>query len=162
MANVFLYAPQSFHNICLLARSLEYFGQYDCYLFDPHELVRERYGKYRRRELRVVSRGAFEMIRWIRIEDPREFLASSPNRIVATVADSHSVPLTRFQFNPTDTILFGSESGGLPSEIIATAGAAVTIPAQGQTLSLNLAVAASILLFEFQRQMKSSGILVSP
>jgi tRNA G18 (ribose-2'-O)-methylase SpoU len=153
MANVFLYAPQSFHNICLLSRSLECFGQTDCYLFDPHHLVREHYGKYRRRELRVVSRGAFETIRWIRIEDPQEFFAHLPNRLVATVADPLAVPLTSFQFNPTDIILFGSESGGLPSEVIATSGACVTIPSQGQILSLNLAVAASVLLFEYQRQM---------
>jgi len=160
MANVFLYAPQSFHNICLLARSLEHFGQSDCYLFDPHELVRERYGKYRRRELRVISRGAFEMIRWIRIEDPREFFAHPPSRLVATIADPQAVPLTSFYFSPTDIMLFGSESGGLPAEVITAAGAAVTIPAQGQTVSLNLAVSVSILLFEYQRQIKGSGLLV--
>lgn len=152
MANVFLYAPQSFHNVCLLARSLEFFGQQGCFVFDPHALVREHYGKYRRRELRVVSRGAFESIRWIRVEDPCSFLAKPPGRLVATVADPLAMPLARFRFMPTDVILFGSERNGLPPEVIAASTASLTIPTRGPMQSLNLSVAASIVLYELHRQ----------
>jgi tRNA G18 (ribose-2'-O)-methylase SpoU len=153
MANVFLYAPQNFHNICLLSRSLESFGHKDCYLFDPHGIVREHYGKYRTRELRATSRGAFETIRWLRVENPMEFFANPPGRVIATVAGPQATPLSSFQFNPTDVILFGSERRGLPPEVAAAGVASLTIPTCGRTQSLNLAIAVSIVLYEVQRQL---------
>jgi tRNA G18 (ribose-2'-O)-methylase SpoU len=153
MANIFLYAPQNFHNVCLLSRSLEYFGQTECYVFDPHSLVREHYGKYRRREMRVSSRGAFETIRWIRVEDPAAFLAKPPGRLVATVASPLAVSLASFRFEAADVILFGSESRGLPSEVVSASAAALTIPAHGKTSSLNLAIAVSIVLFAQRHPM---------
>lgn len=157
MASVFLYAPLDFHNICLLSRTLEVFGYRDCYVFDPKHLIRERYGKVRTRELRAVSAGAFQKIRWTRVEAPDAFFSHPPGRVVATVADASATPLTQFQFALTDVLLFGSESRGLPADVIARTDAALTIPASGRTLSLNLAVAVGVVLFEWQRQ--SAGLL---
>ncbi len=51
--------------------------------------------------------------------------------------------------------LLGNESGGLPSELIARADARVTIPMGGATESLNVAVAAAVLLFEAARQRRA-------
>jgi tRNA G18 (ribose-2'-O)-methylase SpoU len=152
-ANVFLYAPQDFHNVCLLARTLEVFGQRRCFVFDPHGLIRERYGKVRTRELRVVSAGAFEKIAWTRVEEPEDFLRARSGRVVATLASAGAVPLERFTFEATDLLLFGSESRGLPDAAVAASDAAVTIPSRGETQSLNLAVAVGIVLFEWQRQV---------
>jgi TrmH family RNA methyltransferase len=45
-------------------------------------------------------------------------------------------------------LLIGSESRGLPDEVIAGADACVTIPMAGRTESLNAAVAAAILAYE--------------
>lgn len=67
---VFLYAPQNFRNLCVLARTLEVFGQRECFVYDPYRLIRDRYGKSRSREQRVVSVGAFENILWTRVEVP--------------------------------------------------------------------------------------------
>jgi len=153
MASVFLYAPQDFHNVCLLSRTLEVFGYRECYVFDPHELIREKYGKYRSRELRVVSAGAFEKIEWKRVEEPERFLADHPGRVVATVADQAATPLTHHEFSATDMLLFGSESRGLPDAVVAASAAKITIPSAGQTQSLNLVVAVGIVLFEWQRQV---------
>jgi len=157
MANVFLFAPQNFHNIGLFSRSLEYFGQTECYVYDPHRIVREHYGKYRRRELRVTSRGAFETIRWVHVEDPKQFFDTPPGRPVATVAGADALPLASFQFAQSDIIVLGSESHGLPLEVVTACTARVTIPGQGKTESLNLAVAGSILLYEYRRQMKGAA-----
>jgi tRNA G18 (ribose-2'-O)-methylase SpoU len=150
---VFLHAPQDFHNVCLLARTLEVFGQRECFVFDPNGLVRERYGKVRTRELRVVSAGAFEKIVWTRVEEPERFLRAYSGRAVAAVASAAAVPLERFSFTATDLLVFGSESRGLPESIVAASGATLTIPSRGQTQSLNLAVAVGIVLFEWQRQV---------
>jgi tRNA G18 (ribose-2'-O)-methylase SpoU len=153
MSPVFLHAPADFHNLCLLARTMEVLGQRECHVFDPHRLVRERYGKVRTRELRAVSAGAFEKIRWSRVEHPAAFLSAHQGRVVATVLDGAAVPLSEHRFAATDLLLFGSERDGLPPEVVQASSVAVTIPVCGVTQSLNLAVAFGIVLFERQRQL---------
>lgn len=153
MVNVFLYAPQDFRNLCVLARTLEVLGHRECFVFDPWRLVRERYGKARTREMRVVSAGAFGKIRWERVEEPEPFLTASRGRVVATVADESATPLTSFDFEPDDFLLFGSESSGLPSGVVSASHQKVTIVTRGETQSLNLAVSLGIILFEAHRQL---------
>lgn len=154
MPHVFLYAPQDFRNLCVLARSLEVFGHRTCYVFDPFRLIRERYGRYRVREQRVVSAGAFQKLEWRRVEEPERFLQQWPGRVVATVAES-AVALADFRFTASDLLAFGSESQGLPAAVVSQCSARVTIPSRGQTQSLNLAVALGIALFECSRQLPS-------
>lgn len=157
MPNVFLYAPQDFHNLCLLARTLEVFGQRECFIFDPQRLVRERYGKMRSRELRAVSAGAFEKIAWRRVEQPDGVFAAHGGRVIATVAEPAATRLDDFRFASTDLIVFGSESAGLPAHVVSASHGAVTIPALGETRSLNLAVSLGVVLFERQRQLRAAG-----
>ena len=64
------------------------------------------------------------------------------------------------EFRPGDALVFGKESVGLPSELVAQhADRAVGIPTLGAVRSLNLANAAGIALFEALRQ---SGALAKP
>ena len=51
-------------------------------------------------------------------------------------------------------LLLGSEGEGLPAEVLAEAEQAVTIPMYGASSSLNLAVAAGLLLYEVRRQIE--------
>ena len=136
-----------------MARTLDFLGYDEAFVFDPHRMIRERYGKAYSRRLRVVSAGAFERIRWHRVDDPSALVSGHDGRTIATVADSTAASLYTFCFNPDDLLIFGSEAEGLPRSIVAAASAAVTIPLQGCTRSLNLAVAASIFLFEASRQL---------
>ena len=157
LTRVFLHAPQDFHNLCLLARTLEAFGHQECFVFDPGRLVRDRYGKVRSRELRAVSAGAFEKIRWVRVDAPDAFLADYTGRVVATVAGAGALPLGDHRFLRDDLLVFGSESQGLPPEVVTRAVAAITIPLFGATQSLNLAVAFGIVLFEAARQLRAAS-----
>jgi tRNA G18 (ribose-2'-O)-methylase SpoU len=157
MACVFLHAPRDFHNLCLMARTLEVFGQRECLVFDPGGLIRERYGKVRTRELRVVSAGAFEKVRWQRVDDADTFLASHDGRVVATVLDHSALRLDEHCFHATDLIVFGSERSGLPADVAARCDVKVTIPVLGETQSLNLAVSLGVVLFERQRQLRLSA-----
>ncbi len=49
-------------------------------------------------------------------------------------------------------LLIGNEGNGVPEEIAALAGGAITIPCPGPVESLNASVAASVLLYEASRQ----------
>ncbi len=153
MPDVFLYAPQDFRNLCAISRTLEVLGHRQAYAFDPWRLIRERYGKARSRQMRDVSAGAFASIHWMRVDEPLAFLRSYPGRLVATVAGGSATELTKFAFRDDDLLVFGGESQGLPDEVVALAGSAVSVPSRGQTQSLNLGVALAIIVFEATRQL---------
>lgn len=153
LMNVFLDAPQLFENLCGIARTLEVLGLPHCYVHDPNGLVRPRYGKSRTRQAKSASAGALQLVHFERVEDPGAFLRALGGRLVATVADEGATPLTAFAFQPGDTLLFGSESAGLPPERLALAHERLTIPSRGVTQSLNLSVAVGIVVFEALRQL---------
>jgi tRNA G18 (ribose-2'-O)-methylase SpoU len=48
-------------------------------------------------------------------------------------------------------LLLGSEGDGLPKSVIEASDLALTIPMAGRASSLNLAVAAGLLLYEIRR-----------
>lgn len=79
------------------------------------------------------------------------FVAGLPGRLVLFTT-AGSVRLPEAQFEPADTLLFGSESGGAPDAVHARADLRVRIPQAPGTRSLNLAVAAGIGLAEALRQ----------
>ncbi|MBW4550670.1 MAG: tRNA (cytidine(34)-2'-O)-methyltransferase [Aphanocapsa sp. GSE-SYN-MK-11-07L] len=59
-----------------------------------------------------------------------------------------------FSFDTQDWLLFGSETTGLPAEVLEVCTARVYIPmSQPQVRSLNLSVSVSIGLFEARRQL---------
>lgn len=150
---VFLYAPEQFENLCVLARTLEVFGFPRCYVFDPHRIVRERYGRSYTQKLRTVSAGAFFKVDWQRVNgDPLEFLLAHDGRRVASVPRSEARSLHQFCFRRSDLLIIGAEARGLDASVLGACDERVTIPQTGVTESLNVAVAASILLAEFKRQ----------
>lgn len=58
----------------------------------------------------------------------------------------------RFEFRPDDTLLLGRESAGVPEEVHGAAGARLRIPLEAGQRSLNVAVAAAMVLGEALRQ----------
>lgn len=53
-------------------------------------------------------------------------------------------------------LVFGSEGKGLPKEVLGAGDVAVRIPIEGSASSLNLAIAASVLLYEVQRRRRAA------
>lgn len=63
-----------------------------------------------------------------------------------------ATPLSRFKFLPTDNLLFGRESAGVPEEVHAASDARVIIPIAADARSFNLATSVAITLYEALRQ----------
>lgn len=61
---------------------------------------------------------------------------------------------TEFAYRPGDVLLLGRESAGVPDEVHALADARVTIPMVPGMRSLNVAVAAAMVLGEALRQIR--------
>jgi len=54
-------------------------------------------------------------------------------------------------------VLLGSEGAGLPDDLLAAADLRIAIPMTGTAESLNLAVAAGVLLYEVRRRTGLAG-----
>jgi tRNA (cytidine/uridine-2'-O-)-methyltransferase len=80
------------------------------------------------------------------------FEARLRGRLVLFTTAAAAIRLPDARFEPGDTLLFGSESGGAPKAVHARADLRVRIPQAEGTRSLNLAVAAGIGLAEAVRQ----------
>ena len=79
------------------------------------------------------------------------FTAALTGRLVLFTTRG-GVALPQARFEPGDTLLFGSESAGVPGFVHDHAGIAVRIPLQPAARSLNLAVATGIGIAEALRQ----------
>ena len=73
--------------------------------------------------------------------------------ILAASADGDA-DMYELGFTPGTAFLFGNEARGLPRDLSALADMTVRVPMAGRAESLNLAAAATILLFEWARQRR--------
>ncbi|HYD32568.1 MAG TPA: tRNA (cytidine(34)-2'-O)-methyltransferase [Azospirillaceae bacterium] len=67
-----------------------------------------------------------------------------------------AVPYTRFAFNSDDRLLVGRESAGVPDEVHEAADARVVISVRPPLRSLNVALAAAMVLGEALRQTRDT------
>lgn len=79
--------------------------------------------------------------------------AGRPGRLVLLTTHGDTAHWA-FRFQPSDTLLLGRESAGVPPAVHTIADARVTIPVRAGLRSLNIAVAAAIALAEALRQTK--------
>jgi tRNA (cytidine/uridine-2'-O-)-methyltransferase len=83
-----------------------------------------------------------------------EFRQQQPGRWVGFSVRGTTCSHFDFQFQADDWLLFGSETQGLPAEILQQCAATVYIPmSEPGVRSLNLSVSAAIGLFEARRQI---------
>lgn len=64
-----------------------------------------------------------------------------------------ALPYTQFRFEEGDVLLFGRESAGVPQSVHDGADARLTIPMRGRGRSLNVALAAAMVVGEALRQI---------
>ncbi len=90
-------------------------------------------------------------VRVARHADWSAFRAAASGRLMLmTARGKHR--LTETAFEPTDILVMGSESSGVPDDIAGECDGSVRIPIAKDARSLNLSVAAGIALFEALRR----------
>ena len=104
------------------------------------------------RRLRRAAMDYAESLELVRHRSWRAFQdGGGPGRLVL-LSTRASEPYTRFAFRPDDRLMVGSESAGVPEAVFAAADAWVLIPLRPPARSLNVALAAAIVLGEALRQ----------
>lgn len=76
--------------------------------------------------------------------------------VLATTAAA--LPYTAFAFSDGDCVLMGRESAGVPDAVHAAADARVVVPIRAGMRSLNVAVAAAMIVGEAIRQVEPSRV----
>jgi len=82
--------------------------------------------------------------------------------LVAVELDSRAVSLFDAEYPPRPCFLLGAELGGVPEDLLQAARLVVQIPQWGLVPSLNLAVAGSIVLYDYLEKLHSQGRLDRP
>ena len=106
--------------------------------------------------LRRTAMDYADLVDMTRHDDWAAFLTDSGTRRLVLLTTKADDMLWDFNFEPTDTILMGRESAGVPENVHARADARIKLPMQGKARSLNVAICASVAMAEALRQIKSS------
>lgn len=86
-----------------------------------------------------------------------EWRRAQPERRLVLLSTKATTSYLDFDYRPGDILMVGRESAGVPDTIFAAADAAVTIPMRAGMRSLNVAVAAAMVLGEALRQIGGGG-----
>lgn len=100
-----------------------------------------------------ASRGAPLLLPWREgsWDDAKLFLKESRRQVV--IADTKGETLSKMKFSSPLLLILGHETRG-PSEVAHSLGKPITIPMKGEMESLNVASAASILLYHIHEVLK--------
>ena len=83
-----------------------------------------------------------------------DFFESKKNQRIVLMTTKASLPYTEFEFDKSDTILFGRESAGVPDNIHKIVKHRLKIPMKNSMRSLNIASSVAIILAESLKQNK--------
>ncbi len=108
-----------------------------------------------------VAKGGAEHVRLVNLENPVKALTSLQKSgfILISTSSHHADSLYQFCLPAKSIFLLGSESRGVSKEVQKLSSHHIHIPGTGVVESLNVAVAASLLLGEYSRQHYNSGIV---
>ena len=101
--------------------------------------------------VRRTAMDYIDQVEIVRHSDWAAFRAARPGRLVLLTTKG-TTSLYDSAFDPSDTLLIGKESAGVPADIAAQCGLTLRIPIRREVRSLNLATAAALALGEALRQ----------
>ena len=153
---------RSDHNVGPIFRTAECAGVGKIYCVGTTPVPIDRFGR-KRKDFAKVSLGAEELVSWERVNDGDiskivKQLKKSGFKIVAVEQTGKSIDYSMFKKTHLDkkthsintkgvAYIFGNEVEGVSKELLKVADVAVEIPMKGKKESLNVAVAAGVILF---------------
>jgi tRNA (guanosine-2'-O-)-methyltransferase len=140
------------HNLSAIQRSCDAVG-----VLEAHAIAPER-------PYRVHKATASGSARWVevhshaRVADAIDRLRARGYRIHAAHLSPDAIDFREPDYTQPTAFLLGTEKYGVSEHALALADAHVSIPMYGMVASLNVSVAAALLLYEAQRQRRAAGL----
>jgi len=104
------------------------------------------------RRLKRAGMDYLDRVEHVRHASWARFCAGRGSGRLVLLTTGGNIPYLQFAFRPDDILLFGRESSGVPEQVHAAADARVFIPLRPALRSLNVALAAAMVLGEAMRQ----------
>ena len=145
-----LHDIRSTHNVGAILRTADAAGISKVYFsgFTPAPI--DRFGRARQ-DIAKASLGAEKTVPWEVVADPIELIEKLKKenvKIIALEQDERSIDYTKISKPEKVLLILGREVEGVSKEILALADEVVEIPMRGEKESLNVSVAAGILLYK--------------
>ncbi len=139
------------HNVSAVVRTCDAVGILDVHTVTPHDIFRARH------------QSASGAERWVRIQQHESHPAAAAHlrargmQIVAAHPVRQAVDFRIVDYTRPTALLLGSELDGVADDAASLADQFINIPMLGAVASLNVSVAAAIILYEAQRQRVAAG-----
>lgn len=144
------------HNLSAVLRSCDAVG-----VFEVHAVAPERPVV---RPARAISQGTGKWVRVVRhetISGACDHLAEQNFHIWAAQPGAPGAPASDYRtvdYTGPTALLFGQEKDGVTEEALARSHGRLAVPMEGMVRSLNVSVAAALVLYEARRQREAAGL----
>ena len=148
---VILHNIRSAHNVGSIFRTADAAGVSKIYLAGVTPTPIDRFGRTRK-DIGKVALGAEQSMYWEHVSDTVPLLQRLKGegvQIVAVEQAPSAISYREFEPRCPTGFVFGNEVEGISEEIVRHSDAVVAIPMRGSKESLNVSVAAGIILFHF-------------
>ncbi len=149
MKQVILHDIRSHYNVGAIFRTCDGAGVSKIYLTGYTPAPEDRFGRAVA-EISKTALGAEKFVAWEKVEDTLlvvQKLKAEGVTVVAVEQSKSSVMLNDFVTPEKVAYVFGSETEGVPLEVLAEVDVVLELPMLGQKESLNVSVTAGIVLF---------------
>src|SRR5690554_336991 len=144
------------HNLAALVRTADAVG-----IHEVHAIWYERH-------FRLTRGAAVGSEKWVKVHHHDgltpciEQLRSEGKQVLVTNLSDQAVDFRAIDYTKPTAIIMGQERRGVTPEAIAAADHEIIIPMVGMAESLNVSVAAAVILYEAQRQRDAVGLYQQP
>lgn len=140
------------HNFSAVVRTCDAVGVFEAHAVTPDGT------------LEVADAVAMGTRQWVRVRTHADLyecfdpLKDAGYQILAAHPDERAVDFRQVDYTRPTAVLLGQEKDGVSAEAAARADRWIVIPMMGMVASLNVSVAAALILFEAQRQRAGAGM----
>lgn len=148
-----LQSIRSAHNVGAILRTADGAGVSKVYLCGYTPAPIDRFGRTRK-DIGKVALGAEDTVPWEQVPDITALIHDLKRegvRIVALEQDGNSTSYLSLERDQPTAFILGEEVRGIPTAILDMCDGVVEIPMRGKKNSLNVSVAAGVLLFSYHR-----------
>uniref|UniRef100_UPI00404A3DB6 TrmH family RNA methyltransferase n=1 Tax=Flavobacterium sp. TaxID=239 RepID=UPI00404A3DB6 len=140
------------HNTSAVMRTCDVFG------IQSLHVINQRFEKNIDTEIAMGAQKWVDVFKYNQTQEAIDSLKKKGYRIIATSPNKQHKTITEFSIDEKAAFFFGTERNGLTDSVLQQADELIHIPMVGFTESLNISVAAAIILQELTQKLRNSTI----